>query len=388
MQIFVLGFFLLGFLLQGEPPPRLGTRQRYTLGVVAAGPLAILIGSQAMPLPMVLLLESERARLAGNWPHILVLAASPVVAYGLVRLLSPPRLKKRHGIMILRAAGLLVVVVAAERLALGAEVPVLSVGGPIGVIALLVTASYLACFRTADQGYWPLPLVRDGVQNAAILALIGWWIVAVDGTLVPDPRSAPGMAPAVALTFWAVVAVDLTELAVGGWRLQRWLRHGPPERPGPPGVPNWPPAPGEVWSVLLTHDTGNYKDRPVLVLERTPTHANVLIMTSRDKSGSRFHQALDLADWRGVLDKAGYLSLEKTPVPFADFRLYRGDCTDRFWHRLLADSRIRDRRNSDSPAPGFAFRHRFASARNKHVGVNEGAQQPGRRRQGTRAGRR
>lgn len=32
-----------------------------------------------------LLVERERERLAGDWPHILLLLISPVMAYGLVR---------------------------------------------------------------------------------------------------------------------------------------------------------------------------------------------------------------------------------------------------------------------------------------------------------------
>ncbi|KDN21516.1 hypothetical protein DV20_13610 [Amycolatopsis rifamycinica] len=348
----VLAPFLFMMLILPEAPARLGTRQKYEPKFMGA-PFTVLFGVPLLTLPLQLKHPDGKS--------LLVLAAvSVLVAYGLTRRQSPPRLKKRHLLIAARTAGLLAAVAAAEFVAAPE-----GRGSRLIGVALVATTAYLGCLRATDTGYWPLLLVKSGGFTALTVVVIGWWI----GDL--DPSTQTGLALAATLLLWASAAIALTQLVVGGVRLRRWLRHGPPEFPAPPGVGYWPPSPGEVWNLLLTHDDDNYKDRPVLVLEREPTHANVLIITSRDKAGSKHHLRLDFDEWQHVLSKPGYLATDITPVPYSDFRSCRGECTDRFWEWLKRNPRIRDRRR-DAPAPGFARRHRLASARNKHVGVNAG----------------
>jgi hypothetical protein len=267
----------------------------------------------------------------------------------------------------MRAGLLLVVVVGVEMLAVRPGVPMLSQIGRIWAIAALATAGYLACWRMVDTGYWPLLLIRDGATSLLVAVGIGWWQLAAGGSLALATAGTAQLA--VTLLLMGVTAIGASALGVGGWRLRRWLRNGPPFWPRPPGIPDWPPEPGEVWNAEIIHDDDNHKDRPVLIWEREANYANVLTVTSVDKSGRPEHYVkLPLSEWEGVLDKEAWLSLELTPVPYTDFRSMRGECPARFWQQLEAKKMVRERRPSATPAPGFAFRHRLFAAMNRRVG--------------------
>ncbi|HZG02267.1 MAG TPA: hypothetical protein VE546_01605 [Streptomyces sp.] len=372
MKEFLLVLVLLVCLVKPlagvEQRPRLPT-MRLTPVRSPGAPVAVAFWSCLLPLPMALLLESGRAELEQNRFYLVLLVASPVVAFALVKLVAPERLKKRFLVLAARAALLLALVVAAELALLEAGVPSLRTVGPLWAISFAVAAAFLSCLRITDSGYFPLVLLWSAAKRALVAVVVGYWVLSTGDTLTPDPPTADRADQLVALLMWSVVAMACGCALVALWRLVRWLRLGPPAEPAPPGVSYWPPAPGEVWTAEITHDDDTYKERPVVVLERTPHHVRVLGITSVDKS-DRPRQYLKLrpSDWEGVLTKNGWLNLETTHVPYSDFLWWRGECPDRVWNHLCTKNVVRERRATGGPVPGFAFRHRFRSAMNSHAG--------------------
>lgn len=105
-------------------------------------------------MPVGLLIEQDRATLGYRWAPWLDIAAAPLVAWGLARLLSPGQVRGRTS--LIRAAMLLVAVVTAERLALFAGVPVRSAVGPASIIAFVVAATCIGSWRfTGPRTCWP-----------------------------------------------------------------------------------------------------------------------------------------------------------------------------------------------------------------------------------------
>jgi hypothetical protein len=288
-----------------------------------AGPAAVLIGAPLLAFSMAPFLGSR-----GSGWQVAVLLASPGVAYSMVWLANRPR----PAVAALRGAGLLLVLV-------GAELAALRVGGSVVAIALVVAAAYLGCWRLVDHGYWPILLLRDAGLYGLVVAVVGWFGA---GQLATIP----------ALLWWGVAAVAGFGLAVGGWRLARWLRTGPPASPGPPGVRNWPPEAGEVWSAA---------DQLVLVWDSTPADVRVLQIDGIEGPG---RLPLPLSEWDGVLTRDSWLSMEITPMPFAAFGRLRGACRASLWSRLRADPMIREQAGV---APGFGLLDKVLSAMNRQV---------------------
>ncbi|GIF40386.1 hypothetical protein [Actinoplanes xinjiangensis] len=303
----VLGMVLLVALVTPGPGNRAG--RRYPWAGFGA-PFAVLGGSLLTPLPIVPLLAGARP-----WQWALA-ATGPVAAYAMARRVSPPWWRPWHGWIAGRAALLLFLVAGTELTLVDRSVPATGQAALIWIVSLIVTAGYLACWRVVDTGYWPLLLIRDGAVLLAMAGAGAWW-----------QRRSGLDGPATTLLVAAVAAVGVSALLAGMWRLVRWLRHGPPSWPRPPGPATWPPQPGQVWNATVDRE-----DRPVVVWELKRHCAYVLAVTSSD--GVREHMRLPLAEWHRVLSDDAWLSLQITAVPYTDFRSVRGRCPDRFWERM------------------------------------------------------
>jgi hypothetical protein len=353
------------FLSSGEP-------RSLPRGYDAAGAgavFAVLFASLVVPLPVALFTDHELPVPGQPWSGVALAVAAASTAFAVTRRVSPSWWKPWHLWIAGRAAPLPVLVVGVELLCLRDGVPLHAQLSRLWLVSLVVTAGYLACWRVADTGYWPVPLMYDGVWYLAVGFAVGWWHVAAGGSLTPGAVGTAELA--VVLLLWAMASIGVSALCVGGWRLRRWLRDGPPFWPRPPGVWNWPPEPGEVWNATVVHDDGDHKDRPVVVWDRQANYAEVLTVTSVDKSHRpRDYVALHRNQWDDVLSKASWLSVELTPVPYSDFRSMRGDCPPRFWQWLVDHGPVRQRHPSAGPAPVFTRRHRLASARNRRFGVD------------------
>ncbi|MET7602376.1 hypothetical protein ABZS96_07540 [Streptomyces avermitilis] len=372
MQAVLLGSVLLvclaAPLVGASQRPRLPST-RFTPERSAHAPFAVAFGCWLVPVPMALLLQDGRADLKHSWWAVAMLMASPVVAFALVRMVAPQRLKRRRLLLAARAAALMAAVVAVEMAALDAGFPLLSVVGPMVTVSFAATATVLGVLRFVDHGYFPLVLLRTAAKQALMAGGTGYWMHRTGATLTPDPADSTTTAQVLALLWWSVVALSGGCALVAVARLVRWLRSGPPARPAPPGVAPWPPAVGDVWMAELTHDDNTYKERPVVVLEHTPGFARVLGITSVDKSDRRRgYLKLHMSEWKGVLTKDGWLNLEIAQVPYCDFLWRRGECPDPVWDALCTKAAVRERPAGRGPAPGFAFRHRLWSAMNAHAG--------------------
>jgi hypothetical protein len=307
LLIAVLGLVLLVALVTPGPANRAG--RRYPWAGFGA-PLVVLAGSVLVPLPIVPLLAG-----AQPWQWALVVVG-PVAGYGLVRRVSPPWWRRWHGWIAGRAALLVFLVAGVELTLVSRSVPAPEQAPRIWVVSLIVTTGYLACWRVVDTGYWPVLLIRDAAILLVIAGAGAWWQQRYDLD-----------GPATTLLVAAVAAVGASALLAGLWRLFRWLRHGPPSWPRPPGLATWPPMPGQVWNATV-----DKQDRPVVVWELERHCAYVLPVTAADGPPERLR--LPLAEWHRVLSDDAWLSLQITPVPYTGFRSVRGRCPDRFWERM------------------------------------------------------
>ncbi|GAA1641021.1 hypothetical protein [Actinoplanes couchii] len=337
---------LLGALVTPGPGNRFHWRRRR--GYPSAGwaaPVVVAAASLIVPAPVMLLVDLDRRLTALDF---VAAALAPLVAFAATRWVCPAWWKSSHRLVAGRAALLVTLVVGAE----------VATGGTASLVrawlvSVIVTAGYLACWRVLDTGYWPMLLIRDGV----IL------LVVAGGAALFPARGGDLAELATRLLIVVLAAAGLVAVLTGGWRLRRWLRVGPPSEPQPPGLASWPPEPGEVWNAAIIDEDGNHRDRPVVVWERAANYAKVLTVLP-DGRPER-HLRLPLAEWHRVLAEDSWLSLELTPVPFADFRSVRGTCPERFWSRI-ANRRIRER----SFTPSLTVRHRLRSSMNQRAGVD------------------
>jgi hypothetical protein len=373
LAVLMLVTYLLIALLYRDRPRLLdkpGRRERITNRVLVE-PIAVLVGGPFLASPMVLLIADERERLSSNPVMMLLVPVAFVVAYKLVKLVSADRHKPQRLVLAGKALGLVAAVVAAELLARELGVPVLSIAGPLILLAIGAATAYLASMRVVEFGYWPALQVRLGRQFLAAVAVIVALTVWSGDPVVPVLSVSDGLTQFLVLLELAVVAVACTAAVAGCVRLRRWMRAGPPANPAPPGVAQWPPEEGEVWLAIITHEDERetHKERRVLVWKTTPTHVEVLTITTQNKRGDDRYLAMALADWEPVLTKNGWLSLEPRPLPYADLIKFMG--YNRVTH--LGDTLDRRVRTRAKSWPGFTPRHRRASAGNQHVGPHQEA---------------
>ncbi|WP_435281605.1 hypothetical protein [Streptomyces koelreuteriae] len=352
-------------LMGGTQQPRLRSK-RQTSEYAGGAPLAVGVGSWVMWVLMFPVLRVGFTSDRNTWICVALLVLCVLVARPMVRMVAPARLKGSRMLIAARAVGLCCAV-AGVMAPLETQVDKQVVAGVTVVYA--TTAAVLGLLRAVDHGYFPLVLLRTALWRALLAVVTGYWIHHTGGTLAPDPDDATAGTLLLAVLWWSLVGLSAGCAVAAAVRLVRWLRTGPPARPAPPGVTSWPPAVGDVWTAELTHDDNTYKERPVVVLERTPGFVRVLGITSVNKSDRpRGYLKLRPSEWEGVLKKDGWLNLEIAHIPYCDFLWRRGECPDRVWDVLCKKADVRERSAKAGPAPGFTFRHRLRSAMNAHVG--------------------
>ncbi|MET9395295.1 hypothetical protein ABZY20_33605 [Streptomyces sp. NPDC006624] len=336
----------------GTQQPRLRSTRR-TPEYTAGAPLAVGIGSWAM---WVLMFPVLRVGFGGTedrdtWICGGLLVLCVLVARPMVRTVAPERLKGKRLLVAARAVGLCGVV-GAVMASLDAEVTEHPVAGWTVIYA--TTAAVLGLLRIADHGYFPLVLLGTALWKGLLAGVTGYWIHDTGGTLLPGPSDSSAGTLLLAVLWWSLAGLSAGCAVAAAPRLVRWLRTGPPPGTAPPGVTSWPPAAGEVWTAEITHEDDTYKERPVVVLERTPDFVRALRVTSVDKSERpRGYLKVRPEEWKGVLTKGGWLGLEITHVPYCDFLWRRGECPDRVWDELCGKADVRERPAKAGPAPGF-----------------------------------
>ncbi|MEW2116193.1 hypothetical protein AB0945_13545 [Streptomyces sp. NPDC005474] len=369
MQAILAGAVLLVCLstplMGGKQRPRKWSK-RLAPESSAGAPLAVGLGSWAMWVLMFPVLRVGFTGTRDAWIGVALLVLCVLIARLMVRMVAPARLKGSRMLVAARTVGLCCVV-AGVMAPLDAEVDKQPMAGMTVIYA--TTAAVLGLMRIVDHGYFPLVVLRKALWKAFLAVVTGYWIQHTGGTLVPDPDHATAGTLLLAVLWWSLVVLSAGCAVAAAVRLVPWLRAGPPAHPAPPGVTSWPPAIGDVWTAELNYDDNTYKERPVVVLERTPGFVRVLGVTSVDQSARRrAYLKLRLPEWEGVLTKDSWLNLEIVHVPYSDFLWRRGECPGRVWDVLCTKADVRERSAKAGPAPGFTFRYRLRSAMNAHVG--------------------
>ncbi|MGB2567482.1 type II toxin-antitoxin system PemK/MazF family toxin [Micromonospora citrea] len=156
--------------------------------------------------------------------------------------------------------------------------------------------------------------------------------------------------------WWALLVVLAV---VAGWAWNEWRRRGgrpsdgggdrarpqrgtPPRdraRPTAPPRPRTPtgtPRPGEIWWADVPYADGSgSKVRPCLVLRADDRGAEVLKITSQDKSGRDDHVRIPTGDWDPDADHDSWLDLaEPLSVPLDDFSRRAGSCDPELWRQV------------------------------------------------------
>ncbi|NES28622.1 type II toxin-antitoxin system PemK/MazF family toxin [Micromonospora terminaliae] len=114
-------------------------------------------------------------------------------------------------------------------------------------------------------------------------------------------------------------------------------RTGAPPRPRDAArAPASAPRPGEIWwaDVPYADGTGS-KVRPCLVLRVDGRDADVLKITSQDKSNRDDHLPIPTRSWDPDADHDSYLDIsEPIPVPLAAFEDRAGACDPDLWRGI------------------------------------------------------
>ncbi|SCL29535.1 PemK-like, MazF-like toxin of type II toxin-antitoxin system [Micromonospora nigra] len=114
-------------------------------------------------------------------------------------------------------------------------------------------------------------------------------------------------------------------------------RSGTPPRPRAGGTTAGDaPRPGEIWwaDVPYADGTGS-KVRPCLVLRVDGSAADVLKITSRDRSDRDDHVRIPTRDWDPGAEHDSFLDVaEAVEVDRADFQDRAGTCDPALWRRL------------------------------------------------------
>ncbi|WP_314173231.1 hypothetical protein [Streptomyces winkii] len=103
-----------------------------------------------------------------------------------------------------------------------------------------------------------------------------------------------------------------------------------------------PPAPGDIWfaTVPFDDDTGA-KDRPCLVVRTLDRHAEVLKITSVDKSEHHNYARIPTASWDAKAEHDSWL--ERSPlrqVSYWEFRRFIAKCDARVWREVQEDNGV------------------------------------------------
>ncbi|MEV0133455.1 hypothetical protein AB0H83_33945 [Dactylosporangium sp. NPDC050688] len=285
-------------------------------------------GSAVLGLPADVLLGHSGA--GAIWPG---LVAAPVVALVLGHRFRTPGAGST-GQTLIRAGVLLAGCTVAKCVAyaLGFRVFHFWTGGAVTLGALVVCVAVWQF--AAVEGVVHL-YVRAGVTLAAV-ALVWAWAAANDVPFAGDPHTASTTTVALMLLVLPLLVLAVAVLAAAVLRQVRpdLLRGAAPAATRDRAVRL--PAAHEVWNafVVFEDDEEEGKDRPVLVISADGDGAEVLKITSQDRSSSDEYLPLPLERCRGVLSKESWLQLRPTRVPLEEFRSYRGLCPPWIWAEL------------------------------------------------------
>jgi len=294
-------------------------------------PLALAVwfaGAMVVGLPANVLLGHSQA--GAIWPG---LVAAPLVALLLGRRFRTTSANTPMRVLV-RAGVLLAGCTLAKCVAYWMGFPVFGfwVGGAVTLGAMVVCA---AVWQFVDLGGTLHLFVRAGALLVAV-GVVGAWARANDVPVAGDPRTASTTTVSIMLLVLPLLVLTAAVLAVGVIRLL------------PPGLRviggDWAdgdragrlPAAHEVWNAFVTfdEDAGEGKDRPVLVVGLDGDGADVLKITSQDKSRFDDYLPVPLTRSRGVLSKDSWLELRTTRVPLELFRSYRGLCPPWVWDEV------------------------------------------------------
>ncbi|MDG6108847.1 hypothetical protein Daura_05970 [Dactylosporangium aurantiacum] len=285
-------------------------------------------GAAVLGLPADVLLGHSRA--GAIWPG---LVAAPVVALVLGHRFRTPG-GNSAGRALIRAGVLLAGCTLAKcaAYAIGFRVFHFWTGGAVTLGALVVCVAVWQF--AAVEGFVHL-YVRAGVTLAAV-ALVGAWAAANDVPVAGDPGTASTTTVAIMLLVLPLLILAAAVLTLAVLRQVRpdLLRGAPRTATRERAVRV--PAAHEVWNafVAFEDDEEEGKDRPVLVIGADGDTAEVLQITSQDRSRDDGYLPLPLERCRGVLSKESWLRLRPTRVPLERFRGYRGLCPPWIWAEL------------------------------------------------------
>lgn len=284
-------------------------------------------GAAVIGLPADVLLRHSGA--GAIWPG---LVAAPVVAVVLGRRFRTPG-ENTIGQIFIRAGVLLAACVLAKcaAYALGFRVFDFWTGGAVTLGALVVCT---AVWQFAGMDGTVHLFVRAGVILAAA-GLVGAWAAVNHVPVAGDPRTASTTTVALMLLVLPLLALAGATLTIGVLRRVRPAA-GPRVARTPRDAAKRVPKTHEVWNafVVFEEDEDEGKDRPVVVMGADSTGADVLKITSQDKSRLDEFLPLPLERCHGVLTKDSWLELRPTRVPLEEFRSYRGLCPPWIWAEL------------------------------------------------------
>ncbi|MBG0827657.1 hypothetical protein HS041_07765 [Planomonospora sp. ID67723] len=263
-------------------------------------------------------------------------AVSPFAALAVAWWFQPVFPPVRLPYLLLRAGLLLAACTGAVLAADRSGLPVTTAAGIGAGAALAATLASVAVWWAADR----LPPLWQAVGAVTLLGVcIGAGVTTeADGILVLTGRQAgSGMVLWAAFLLAVLQVAAVVLLCLAGWRLAGQLRTGTlGRRAADRSQGLWPPRPGQVWhaEVPFREDGSESKDRPVLVLRAFSDHAEVLKITSQDKTGHHGHLHLPLAKWHKVLEKESWLELRVTPLAYGNFYNLRGLCRYGVWREV------------------------------------------------------
>ncbi|MGC5021152.1 type II toxin-antitoxin system PemK/MazF family toxin [Micromonospora sp. DT47] len=157
---------------------------------------------------------------------------------------------------------------------------------------------------------------------------------------------------------WVLWAVLVVLAVVAGWAWNEWRRRAGrpssgdgrtrPERGRPPrdrSRPTAPPRPrtptgtpraGEIWwADVPYHDGTGSKVRPCLVLRADNRGAEVLKITSQDKSDRDDHVRIPTRDWDADAEQDSWLDLaEPVRISLSAFANQAGSCDPDLWRQV------------------------------------------------------
>ncbi|WP_221327333.1 hypothetical protein [Actinoplanes sp. L3-i22] len=288
--------------------------------------LALWFVATVLAWPFAVLMEGGGDPAEANWGYFWLLF-TPVVAVAIAWWYRPAKLGLRPAPLLGRAAAVLAATALTVVAWHAAGMPWWSLPGLAGGNVLVAVLACVGAWAALDR-LPPAYLVGLGVGTLAGAILLGVSFEAeglaavVTGSTV---GTGDGLRIGVALAIVELAAIAVLLVAV--WRLIDLWRTGTLGFATDRSRGHWPPKPGQIWfaDVPFEESAGESKDRPVLVLRSAGRQAEILKITSQDKSGHpEFYLFLPHAKWRRVLSKDSWLELRPQKLDYHRFRDQRG----------------------------------------------------------------